>query len=56
MKGLQIAISNVDVLQSLYFIFILANSTDPGEMQRTLTFHLVLHRLPKYLLMGFQYI
>ena len=33
----------------------LANSTDPGEMQRSMAFHLVLHRLTKYPFMGFPY-
>ena len=35
-------------------VFILANSADPDEMQPYTAFHLSLHCLPKYLLIGIQ--
>ena len=40
---------------SLKVVFILANSSDPDEMQHYAVFHLGLHCLPKNTFKGFQY-
>ena len=40
---------------SLKVILILANMTDPDEMQHYAAFHLGLHYLPKYQFRGFEY-
>ena len=47
---------NYDVFLSLLIVLIVANSTDPIEMQHDAAFHLGLHCLPKYPLLGFRYI
>ena len=54
-RGLQVGISNYNVVLSLKVVFILANNADPDEMQPYAAFHLGLHCLPKYLFRGFQY-
>ena len=46
-KGSQEEFLNYDVFMSLKVVLILANSTDPDEMQHYAAFHLGLHCLPK---------
>ena len=55
-EGSQVIISKNILFLSLRLNidFVLANSTDPDEMQHNAAFQLGLHCLSKYMLMGFR--
>ena len=54
LKGSQVVkCSNFDVFLYLKTVLTSAKSADPDEMQHYAAFHLGLHCLPKYPIMGF---
>ena len=54
-KGSQVEFSKLRVIYVPEDCFILANNTDPDEMQDYTAYHLCLNCVPKYTFRGFQH-